>query len=347
MNVLIIVLMFGLVTSQQIAMELLFWQMPGVADKYQWNISDSACNWSGVTCSPTNQVIAIDLQDVDAGPNTLYYIDLSGLAWLTRVVMRNLSIEGDLVTWMFDAPHITYLDIAYNKVYGDLSSVNDAATYIDVTDNLLNGRIFVYPSMTTLLVGGNDLEVCNLNVSLLQDCVLFPQSQYNCEGFYYCTVCSPICPVGNLTVNATSTTIDGNYIAGHTTITSGGHVTFDNCTFVDLGVIELQLTGYHGPQAVISSDCPLNFTLPKPVILASHCSSTQVSLRYDSSQYTLWLEGSVVTTCTSKTWVWIVVGVAVGLLMAITIIAFVVRFHKPCRYWLLPYARRREVPGPT
>lgn len=325
--------------GQEVIVYNWYYNMPAVASKYGWNVSESACTWEGITCNGA-MVISINISDAYGGL-ILPSFQFQGMYNLTALTMRNLSLQGNLTALLEWLPSLQYLDFSNNKLTGDLSVIPSNVTFVNVSYNQLVGS--VSPNgIDTLIVHNNSMDLCNLNITGLRKCDAFPQNEFEyCEPYYYCTICSETCNRLNLTITDT-TTYAGNTISNYTTIVSGDVVTFENCTFVDLGTIELTTNSYQHNQVIVSSDCPITFT-SRPFTFNHGCKTTNLNIRYDPSLYELWLEGTVTGQCPSKTWLWILVGVICGVAIFVAVMLFVVMNNKRLLYKFIPFAIRRDI----
>jgi len=119
---------------------------------YNWNVTNTPCSWTGVTCNG-NVVTKIILSYSDLTgtlPNSL--VNLTGL---TELDLHNNQLTGTIPTL---PTGLTLLDLSYNQLAGAIPSLPTGLTWLDLSRNQLTGIIPTLPTgLTDLNLSNNQL----------------------------------------------------------------------------------------------------------------------------------------------------------------------------------------------
>lgn len=99
-------------------------------------------SWSGVTCSSTNTVTAIDLNSLGLAGSLPSTVGV--LSGLTKLDLSYNGITGSLPDSMSQLINLQYVDLSYNTIYGTLPSAMDklvSLEYFSVSANQLTGKV--------------------------------------------------------------------------------------------------------------------------------------------------------------------------------------------------------------
>ncbi|XP_074308007.1 putative LRR receptor-like serine/threonine-protein kinase RFK1 isoform X2 [Silene latifolia] len=103
-----------------------------------------------------------ELRISDISGSTQGFPDLSNMASLDTIVLRNCNISGEIPAYIWKLRSLLMLDVSFNKLFGTIP--DDTATkylkYIFLTGNLLSGNI-----PTSLLKDGRNIDLSYNNFS--------------------------------------------------------------------------------------------------------------------------------------------------------------------------------------
>ncbi|KAK1408064.1 hypothetical protein QVD17_39696 [Tagetes erecta] len=108
-----------------------------------WNVADETpCKWSGITCGESNTVTSIDLDSASlAGP---FPTAICRLRFLSRVSLRDNSLNSNIPDTISTCQNLTYLDLSANYFEGTIPSTLahiPNLLYLDLQENSLSGQI--------------------------------------------------------------------------------------------------------------------------------------------------------------------------------------------------------------
>jgi Leucine-rich repeat (LRR) protein len=118
-----------------------------------WNVTNTPCSWTGVTCSGgvVTQLIRSS-QNLSGSPNPY----LNGLTNLTSLDLSHNSLNGNLpITW--PSTNLTYIALNNNQFGGSIPTLPAGLTYLNLSYNTsVSGSIPILPASLTYLDLRND-----------------------------------------------------------------------------------------------------------------------------------------------------------------------------------------------